>query len=97
MEGPSPVWLVRLAAAAGGSESSSMSRDSGGSEDSGRESATERGIEGARVEALVEAAALLAPGKGIPALAPVGPMALWVDRMMKAEAGQPVWLSRSRA
>lgn len=70
-----------------------MSRASAASPDSDKESAIERGIEAARTEPL-ELLALLAPGKGIPTLAPLGPMPLYVDRMLESEAGQPAWLSK---
>lgn len=99
VEGSIPPWIVRFAADDDddpGSESTSISRFSTCSPSSDKESATERGIDAERTEALLLVAALLAPGNGIPALAPVGPMALCVDRMMKAEAGQPSWLSGSR-
>ncbi len=51
-------------------------------------------MEAARAVALLELAALLAPGKGIPVLAPLGPMALCVVSMLEeGEAGQLAWLS----
>ena len=83
VEGSTPLCPVRFGAVAAveGSESTSMSRCSTPSLDSDTESATERGMEAARTEPLV-LLALLAPGKGIPVLAPLGPIALCVDRMV---------------
>lgn len=61
-----------------------MSRVSPASKDADGESATERGIEAVRAELPVALAlALPAPGKGIPAPAPLGPIVLYVDRMMQ--------------
>lgn len=85
VEGSTPLWPVRFAAVVGGSESTSISRCSVASPDSETESATERGMDAARTEPLVLPVlpvllvllVLLAPpGKGIPVLAPLGPMAL---------------------
>lgn len=62
-----------------------MSRRSPASPESEAVSATERGIEESRAEPPV-LLALLAPGNGIPARAPLGPMALCVDRIMEGQA-----------
>ena len=63
-----------------GSLSMSMSRGPPTSPDSDAESAAERGMEAVREE-LPAPLELLAPGKGIPARAPLGPIVLYVDSM----------------
>lgn len=73
-----PLGVVHLAV---GSASISISRCSATSPDSETESTTERGIEEARAEPLA-LLVLPAPGKGIPALALLDPMTLYVERIM---------------
>lgn len=70
-----------------------MSRLSMASPDSDAESAAERGTDLSLDDEVVPLA-LAAPGNGIPVLAPLGPMALYVDRMVQGDAGQPLWLSK---
>lgn len=95
VKGSEPLGFVRLAA---GSASISMSRFSAASSDSETESATERGMEESRAEppVLLALPALPAPGKGIPALALLGPMALCVERMVSGSAGQPFFSGSAR-
>lgn len=90
VDASAPAGLERLA---DGSVSTSMSRLSMASPDSDAESAAERGTDLSLDDEVVPLA-LAAPGNGIPVLAPLGPMALYVDRMVQGDAGQPLWLSK---